>query len=194
VAKPWLRRRYPSCCLSADGPSPLVRLYSPPALSQIGRLLRAACSVRPPSFGLATNPPGEPIRPTQTSQAATSEMCSVPAWIHATLASSIAFSYEPGSHGSALSEMKSQTPDPRGLRARLLTFFHLFAPTCSSPKKPTWNEQVDISRSIKYPTGRSCLFTSPVRFPPVGSSWQLKLMFHLACSTSSRLPRLYSQK
>ena len=41
-------------------------------------------------------------------------------------------------------------------RPRLLTFFHLFAPTCSSPKKPTWNEQVDISRSIKYPIGRSC--------------------------------------
>ena len=60
------------------------------------------------------------------------------------------------------------------LRACLLTFFHLFAPTCSSPKKPTWNEQVDISRSTKYPTGSSCLFTSPVRFPPVGLSWQLK--------------------
>jgi hypothetical protein len=39
---------------------------------------------------------------------------------------------------------------PAWVRAGLLTFFHLIAPTCSSPKKPTWNEQVDISRSIKY--------------------------------------------
>ena len=39
------------------------------------------------------------------------------------------------------------------LRACLLTFFYLFAPISSSPKKPTWNEQVDISRSI-FP-GRS---------------------------------------
>ena len=41
---------------------------------------------------------------------------------------------------------------------------YLFAPTCSSPKKPTWNEQVDISRSIKYPTGRSCFvyLTCPI--------------------------------
>jgi len=32
------------------------------------------------------------------------------------------------------------------------------------------------------------LFTSPVQFPPVWPSWQLKLMFYLVCS-SSRLPK-----
>ena len=76
------------------------------------------------------------------------------------------------------------------LRARLLTIFHLFVHTCSSPKNPTWNGQVHISWSIRYSTGRSCLFISPARFLPVGLSWQLKLMIHLACSTSLRLPRL----
>lgn len=74
VAKPWLCWWYPSCCLSADGPSPS---------GCISRRSRSNQS-SPPSnpFSQATivrsshNPPGKAVRTTQASQAATSEMCS----------------------------------------------------------------------------------------------------------------------